>query len=424
MDGGGVIVGPPGPADGVNYRREAFASAPARAIVYRYRADQKGKITFDAQLTRPERATGSVDGGDYVLRGTLDSGDPAIPGVRFDGRLRVVAKGGTVRTDASGIHVAGADEATLVFSAGTTMFDPSPEARVRADVERAARAAFDRLEREHTADHRRFFRRVAITLPEGPSAGKPTLDRLRAGAAGEDDPSLAALEFNFGRYLLIGSSRPDSPLPANLQGIWAEELHTPWNGDFHLDINVQMNYWLAETTGLSDCHRPLLDFIPRLVENGEQTAKAYYGAKGWVAHTITNPWLFTSPGEGASWGAVNTTGAWLCEHLWDHYAFTGDKAYLRSAYPTMRGAAEFFLDMLIEEPEHGWLVTAPSTSPENHFRDPLTGKDVAICMGPTMDMAIVRELFANVASASELLGTDAEFRARVTAARARLAPYQ
>jgi alpha-L-fucosidase 2 len=273
-------------------------------------------------------------------------------------------------------------------------------------------------------DHRRFFRRVDLRLPEGPSAHKPTLERLIATDRGEDDPSLAALYFNFGRYLLIGSSRPDSPLPANLQGIWAEEIDTPWNGDFHLDINVQMNYWPAEVANLSDCHRPLIELTKRLVPNGQKTAKAYYGANGWVSHTITNPWHFTSPGEGASWGAVSTTGAWLCEHLWEHYAFTQDREYLRGAYPTMKGAAEFFLDMLIEEPKRGWLVTAPSNSPENHYLDPKSGKGLAVCMGPTVDMTILRELFGNVIEASKVLDVDPEFRAKLEAARARLAPFQ
>ncbi|RYG45223.1 glycoside hydrolase family 95 protein, partial [bacterium] len=312
---------------GTAYLREAFASAPANVVVYRYRAEGRGKITFDARLTRPERAFARASGDDYIIGGQLESGDEATPGVRFNGRLRVIAKGGTVATDAAGIHVKGADEATLVFSAGTSMFDPGFEESARTQVDAAAKKGFDALQREHVEDHQSFFRRVKLDLAEGPSAAKPTVERLEASDKGEDDPSLAALYFNFGRYLLIGSSRPDSPLPANLQGIWAEELRTPWNGDFHLNINVQMNYWPAEVTNLSDCHTPLLEFTKKLVANGEKTAKAYYAADGWVAHTISNPWLFTSPGEGASWGSALTSGAWLCEHLWNHYAYSKDKEY-------------------------------------------------------------------------------------------------
>lgn len=407
---------------GVQFSREAFVSAPAQAVVYRYRADQKGAVSFLAKLSRPERATLRVEGSDLVIEGQLDSGNETIPGVRFVGRLRVVAKGGRVRTERDGIHVEGADEATLVFSAGTSLNDPGFEASTAERVASAARKPFESLLGESARDHRRYFRRVRLQLPEGPSAQRPTLDRLVAVDGGEEDPSLAALYFNFGRYLLISSSRPDSPLPANLQGIWAEELHTPWNGDFHLDVNVQMNYWPAEVTNLSDCHSPLLRFIPRLVPNGERTAKAYYGAKGWVAHVITNPWLYTSPGESSNWGSFSGGGAWLCEHLWQRYAYTQDAKYLRSVYPTLRGAAEFYLDMLVQEPKHGWLVTSPSNSPENSYIDPKTGKGLSNCMGPTMDMQLVRELFGNVSAAAKVLGTDEAFRAKIDAARARLAP--
>lgn len=408
----------------VHFSRAAFTSAPANTLVYRYKADQKGQITFDTKLTRPERATTSVDGTDFLIGGELNSGNSAIQGVRYQGRLRVVAKGGTVTTDASGIHVQGADEATLIFSAATSMFDPAFAETAKKHVDDAAKTGFAQLESQSIKDHQKFFRRVRLELPKGPSAEKPTLDRLIAMTKGEEDPSIATLYFNFGRYLMIGSSRPDSPLPANLQGIWAEELNTPWTGDFHLDVNVQMNYWPAETTNLSDCHRPLLNLVEALVPNGEKTAKAYYGANGWVSHAITNPWHFTSPGESASWGSVCTTGAWLCEDLWNHYSFTGDKKYLRRAYPTMKGSAEFFLEMLIEEPKHGWLVTAPSNSPENSYVDPKTGRHLSNCMGPTSDMAVLRELFGNVIASSEILGLDPEFREKLVKARARLAPYQ
>lgn len=409
---------------GVHFSREAFASAPAQVIAYRYKANQAGAIAFTASLTRPARATTHTEGSDFVIQGELDSGNPTVKGVQFSGRIRVIAKGGKVLTDSKGVHVSGADEATILFSAGTSMFDPSFAQTAKQRVEDAAAKGFETLERQSVKDHQRYFRRVHIELPKGPSAHKPTLDRLIATSKGEDDPSLAALYFNFGRYLLISSSRPESRLPANLQGIWAEELSTPWTGDFHLDINVQMNYWPAEVTNLSDCHEPLLNLIHDLVPNGEKTAKAYYGAKGWVSHTITNPWHFTSPGESSNWGSICTTGAWLCEHLWNHYAYTLDKKYLQTAYPTMRGSAEFFLDMLIEEPKHGWLVTSPSNSPENQYIDPKTGKVLSNCMGPTMDMQVLRELFGNVIAASKALGTDSEFRTKLEAARSRLAPTQ
>ncbi|HLK16879.1 MAG TPA: hypothetical protein VKT78_18870, partial [Fimbriimonadaceae bacterium] len=322
-----------------------------------------------------------------------------------------------------GIHVSGGSEATILFSGSTDLADPQYEAHIRARLEAAARQPYASLRRAHIADYQRFFRRVSLTLPEGPSARAETPRRLVATAEGESDPSLAALYFNFGRYLLISSSRPDSPLPANLQGIWAEELQTPWNGDFHLDINVQMNYWPAEVCNLSDCHRPLLQFIPKLVPNGRKTARAYYRAKGWVAHVVTNPWLFTSPGEGASWGSTVSGGGWLCEHLWEHFAFTRDVGYLKSVYPVLKEASQFFSDMLIAEPSHGWLVTAPSNSPENAFRHPKDGP-VNTCMGPYIDTEIVRELFTNTIEAAKTLGEDADFAALLADRRERLAPFQ
>ena len=406
------------------YRRVAFSSAPAGAFVYHYTANRRGAISFVASLSRSERATTSIEGTDFVLRGQLESGSSTTAGVSFAGRLRVVAKGGHISTDITGIHVTGADEATLYFTAGTDMFEKNFADQVKSQLGAAAKKSYTHLLRESIADHQRYFNRVCLSLPEGPSAHKPTLARLEANKAGEEDPSLAALYFNFGRYLLISSSRPNSPLPANLQGIWAEEIHTPWNGDFHLDINVQMNYWPAEATNLSDCHQPLLDFVPRLVPNGERTAKAYYNAKGWVAHVITNPWLFTSPGESSNWGSFSGGSGWLCQDLWEHYAYTLDKDYLKRVYPTLKGAAQFYLDMLVEEPSHQWLVSSPSNSPENSFKDPKSGQEVSNCMGPTIDRAIDYQIFSNVISASTELGIDQDFRKKLIETRNRLSPFQ
>lgn len=411
-------------ADGVRFTREAIASAPAQVFAYRYKADRKGRVSFKAKLARAERASTRVDGQDLLISGELDSGNPSVQGVRYEGRLRVIAKGGTVKADSGGIQVEGADEATLLFTAGTSLNDPKFDETAKVQMESGSKRSFSALAKESSRDHQRFYRRVSLELPKGPSASKPTLDRLIASAEGEEDPSLGALYFNFGRYLLISSSRPDSPWPANLQGIWAEELRTPWNGDFHLDINVQMNYWPAETTNLSDCHRPLLKFVQKLVPNGRKTAKAYHNASGWVAHVITNPWFFTSPGESSNWGSNVSGGAWLCQHLWAHYAYTKDRKYLAEIYPTLKGAAEFYLDTLIEEPKNGWLVTAPSNSPENAFLDPATGQHIANCMGPTMDQQVAHELFGNVIEAAKVLGIDAEFGSRVATARAKLAPNQ
>lgn len=410
-------------ANGCTFNREAFVSAPAQVFVYRFTASKKGQISFTAALDRPERSTSRVEGDEFVIAGSLASGIAGKEGVSFVGRLKAITKGGTTATDAKGIHISNADEVTLYFSAGTNMLDAGYAVHAKQRMEKASGRSFVDLRQEHVKDYQKFYNRVKLELPAGPSADRPLAERLDANTKGENDPSLDALYFNYGRYLLISSSRPDSPLPANLQGIWAEEIQTPWNGDFHLNINVQMNYWPAETTNLSDCHQPLLQFIPKLVPNGQKTAKAYYNAKGWVAHVITNPWHFTSPGEGAEWGSTLTGGAWLCEHLWDHYAFTKDKQFLQRVYPALKGSAEFFLDSLIEEPKHKWLVTAPSNSPENGYYHPTDGA-LNTCMGPTMDQEILRELFQNVIDASKVLGVDHEFAQKLAEVRKRLAPLQ
>lgn len=221
---------------------------------------------------------------------------------------------------------------------------------------------------------------------------------------------------------MISSSRPGT-IPANLQGIWAEGIQTPWNCDYHIDVNVQMNYWPAEVTGLGDCHTPLFKLIESLQDPGGKTAKSYYNADGWVAHVITNIWGFTAPGEQAGWGATATGKAWLFDHLWEHYDYNRDKDFLRWAYPIMKGAAEFFVDMLITDPETGWLVTAPSNSPENTFQTD-DGRKARICMGPTHDMQLFRELFGNCIKVSEALGIDEGFRNQLIEKRTKLAPNQ
>ncbi|MBS1726193.1 MAG: glycoside hydrolase family 95 protein [Armatimonadetes bacterium] len=401
---------------GVHFTREAFVSAPHQAFVYRLIADRPGTVSFSASLQREAAATVRVDGNDLVIEGKLD------PGVGFKGRLKIMATGGKVGVRGTSLFVEGADEAVLIFTAGTSLNDADFERTVDAQIEAASSTNYAELKAKSIEDHRHYFRRVELTLPAGPLAKKPTVERLKANIKGEGDPSLAALLFHFGRYLLISGSRPDSPLPTNLQGIWAEELQTPWNGDFHLDINVQMNYWPVEAVNLGDCHQPLLNYIPKLVPNGEKTAQAYYQARGWVAHVITNPWHFTSPGEYSSWGSFTTGGGWLCQHLWNHYAYSLDREYLKQIYPTLKGAAQFFLDILTKDAKHGWLVTGPSNSPESKFLDPETGKPIANCMGPTCDTQIVREVFTNVISAAKVLDTDSEFADEVASALPQLAP--
>jgi alpha-L-fucosidase 2 len=405
--------------------RVGFTSAPANVFVYKLKGSAEHPLNFNVRLSRNERREieySLKDQPTAQISGELNSGNPKIEGVKYFGQLKIVNLGGKVSATENGLRVTNASEVIFYFSAATSMFDSQYRQTTETNVKSAVKKGFSTLKRQHISDYQSYARRSELKLPEGKPALLPTIERLAAVAKGEQDPSLAALYYHYGRYLLISSSRPNSPLPANLQGIWAEEYQTPWNSDFHLNINVQMNYWLAETTSLQDCAQPLLNFIPKLMPNGAKTAKAYYNARGWVAHVITNPWLFTSPGEGANWGSTLSGGAWLTAHQWEHYAFSNNKNYLKSAYPSLRESARFFADMLVEE-KHGWLVTAPSNSPENAFQHPTDGP-VNTCMGPTMDQQIVRELFTNVINASKILNTDEEFRKELEDKLKRLAPMQ
>lgn len=417
---------------GVIYTREAFSSAPDQVMVFRFTADQPGKISFATTLDRAQDFETSADGeAGLLMQGRTASGQPGVDGLKFVARLHAIHTGGKIEVKDNILQIEAANEVMLVVAAATDYQGfagrgtPDPVKATSDDISTAKVKSFEQLRAAHVADHRSYFDRVSLTLGDGKkesseAAELPTDQRLAALAKGGADPALAALYFNYGRYLLISSSRPGT-MPANLQGIWAEGIQTPWNGDYHLDINVQMNYWPAEVCDLGDCHTPLFKLIESLQKPGAETAKAYYNAKGWVAHVITNVWGFTAPGEQASWGATASGSAWLCEHLWEHYAYTGDKEFLKWAYPIMKGSAEFYLDMLITDPKTGWLVTAPSNSPENAFKTP-DGQTARICMGPTMDMQILRELFGNCIESSKILGGDDAFQKRLTEARAELAP--
>ena len=290
-----------------------------------------------------------------------------------------------------------------------------PEALTRATLEAAAKKSYRALAKAHVAEHQRLFRRVALDLGTTPAAKLPTDERV-IGYKTSVDPALAALYFQFGRYLLISSSRPGTQ-PANLQGLWNDLMEPPWGGKYTININTEMNYWPAETTNLAECVEPLVRMLTELSVTGARTAKVQYGARGWVAHHNTNLWRETAAVDGAKWGMWPTGGAWLTLHLFEHYRFSGDKAFLAKVYPVMKGATEFFLDTLVRDPKHGYLVTSPSISPEN-----MHPFDTSICAGPTMDSQIIRDLFDDTVKAAELLGLDPEFRATVSAARAKLAP--
>jgi alpha-L-fucosidase 2 len=410
--------------DGVRYRREVFASHPDQALVVRLTADRPGALTFGAWIDRQQDARTEIVGDDRLnLIGHLGGGK----GLAFLASAQVIADGGSQETFPERILVSGANAATIVVSAATsfqsgTISQTAPALRVDRELAAAAAKPYAQLVAEHTTDHQRFYRRVSLRLGPSPAAGAamlPTDERLEAVKRGGSDPGLDALYFQFGRYLLIASSRPGD-LPANLQGLWNDSMSPPWDADYHLNINLQMNYWPAEVTNLAELHEPLFAFLDSLRATGRKTARVHYGARGFVAHHITDIWGFTSPGDLPRSGLWPTGAAWLTQHLWEHYLFAPDRSFLARAYPVMKESAEFFLDYLVQDPR-GRLVSGPSVSPENRYRLP-NGQVGILTMGPSMDHQIISGLFTQVARASEILVVDKAFRAQVLAAQRRLPP--
>ncbi|MGW0767169.1 glycoside hydrolase family 95 protein [Streptomyces sp. NPDC002676] len=425
------------------YLRESFLSAPAGVLVTRITATPGGRIDLAARLGTPHpnaRHTGGP--GLSVVSGRAPShiafgADDLVhysdgEGMGFAAGLLVVATGGRVERADDTVTVDGADEVLLLVAAETGYRghteppvgpDDGPVAAVRRLLDAAAGRPYERLLAEHVADHQRLYRRAALRLGDDGPAGRdlPTDERLASVRAGQDDPGLAALLFAYGRYLLIASSRPGTQ-PANLQGIWNTEVAPPWNSNWTTNINLQMNYWHAETTALAACHEPLFDLIAELAETGAHTAATYYGTRGWTVHHNVDLWRGTHPVSGSPvWANWPMAGAWLCAHLWERYLFDSDRDFLaRRAYPLMRGAAEFLLDFLTEDGE-GRLVTCPSTSPEHRFRLP-DGSLAAVSAGATLDYWLAAELLTSTAEAARLLGVDHDLADALDAARARLRP--
>jgi alpha-L-fucosidase 2 len=438
-------------AGGAQFKREVFSSVPAGALVARISSSQPGKVSFTASMSSLLHFSLAGDGRDGLrLYGKApshvdpnyvrSSKSPVIydeadgKGMRFCGLLRAIAEGGSVRSEDGKLRVEGANSVTLLFTARTGFkgFDRMPDrstseisAQCDAEMKAASKKSYAALRAEHVAEHQRLFRRVSLDLGPAKPGNIPTDERLAAFAA-SPDPSLLALYFQYGRYLLISCSRPGGQ-PANLQGMWNEEIRPPWSANWTTNINAQMNYWLAENTNLSECHQPLLNMISDLSKNGAKTAAVNYGMKGWVAHHNADLWRQSAPvgqGSGApAWANWNMSAAWFCQHLWDHFLFNRDEKYLRrDAWPVMRGASEFCLDWLIED-KKGRLTTCPSFSTENTFIAP-DGRTASASDGCTMDMALIAELFTNCVEASKILKVEAAFAGKLAAAKARLIPYQ
>ncbi|MGP3961827.1 glycosyl hydrolase family 95 catalytic domain-containing protein [Nonomuraea sp. 3N208] len=409
--------------NGVRYRREVFASAPDQVIAIRLTADRPGSITFSATFDSPQRTTrSSPDATTVALDGVSGDMDGVTGSVRFLALARAVAEGGSVTSSGGTLQVSGADSVTLLISIGSSYVNYQNvggdyQGIARKHLNAALERPYDKLRGRHVADYQRLFGRTTLELGRTAAADQPTDVRI-AQHADTDDPQFAALLFQFGRYLLISSSRPGTQ-PANLQGIWNDQMRPPWDSKYTINANLPMNYWPADSTNLSECYAPVFDMIKDLTVTGARTAEAQYGAGGWVTHHNTDAWRATSVVDGAFWGMWQTGGAWLAALIWDHYLFTGDAEFLRANYPAMKGAAQFFLDTLVPEPELGWLVTNPSNSPELSHHP-----NASVAAGPTMDMQILRDLFDGCAEASKVLGVDADFRAKVETARERLAPMK
>lgn len=434
--------------DGARFTRKIFASHPDQAIVIQLECDKPKQINFELLLTSPHPSESKSKNGNILLmtgqvaprKGGEGSGARRLigpwekEGTHFAAQAEVSAEGGEILTMGDRISVKNADVVTIVYVAATSFEnynDVSGDPLAKTDYYLTAvkEKSFEQLYERHINDYSKLFSRVSIDL--GGSTledNTPTDERLRLVKNGGSDPVLTEQLFQYGRYLMIAGSRPGTQ-PLNLQGIWNEEIHPPWASKYTININIQMNYWVAEVGNLSECHEPFLRMVEELQGPGSQTAKKHYDANGWVTHHNTDLWRGTAPVDGAHWGMWPTGGAWLCQHLWEHYLYTGDHEFLKRAYPIMKGAAEFFMDVLVEN-EEGKLISSPSISPEHsHGGTNKDGKSsnrtgASLCAGPTMDLQLLNDLFSNCIAASEILDIDESFRSEVAKTNSRLAPMK
>lgn len=404
-------------SNGTEYKREYFASPVDNVLVMRLSADQAGALSCSLSLNR-EDAVVESDSQSLSMSGQLKH-----DGVSYYCRLDVFPENGTVVTRDNKIAIKKADSVLMLLAAATRYRGENPQLLVNTTLGKAHGKSYQTLFADHCKEHQRLFHRVSLDLGQTAAVHFPTDERLSALQEGAVDPQLAALYFQYGRYLLLSSSRPGA-LPANLQGIWEGTMRPPWNADYHININIQMNYWPAEITNLSECHDPFFHFIETLRPRGRITAKQLYGCDGFVAHHTTDAWLFTDPIGKPIYGMWQMGAAWSVRHLWEHFLFTGDMDFLRTfAYPIMKEAAEFLVDFLVKHPISGYWVTGPSSSPENRFRTP-DGHVAHLNMGTTMDTQITYDLFCNCIQAADLLGIDKRFANKLRSMRDQLPPLK
>jgi alpha-L-fucosidase 2 len=442
--------------NGINYQRETFISHPAHVMIIRITADEKGSVNFNTSLTsKLMYKVSAVNNNSFVLKGKAPKfvanrdyepqqvvyDDWDGEGMNFEVRVHIKTEGGSVKNDNGQLIVSNANAVTIYLSEATSFNgfnkspgkegkDPSVEAK--ANMAKALQQSYEQLKAAHIKDHQSLFKRVELDLGVADDKIKLATDeRLRMYTASSGDDQLQSLYYQFGRYLMIAASRPGSR-PTNLQGIWNDNVQPPWGSNYTTNINTEMNYWLAENTNLSECQQPLFDFMKELAVNGAVTAKINYGInEGWVTHHNSDLWAKTSPPGGQGWNDPKAMPRWSCwpmaagwfsTHVWEHYLFTGNKKFLKEeGYPLMKGAAQFLLQWLIEDPKTGYLVTNPSTSPENTIK--IKGKEYQLTMASTMDMSIIRELFTAVIKSADILKIDAAFKNKLVKAKEKLYPF-
>ena len=415
--------------DGVNFQREVFASFPDRVIIVRFTADKPGELNFKVSYDSPLQSTVKKQGKKLVLRGKGGDHEGVKGVIEVETQSQVIAEGGKVSLTDKYISVEHATAATLYIAAATNFVNyhnvkGNESKKASALLAAAMKKEYSEALKAHTDYYQSQFNRVSLSLggENTKTARQETVKRI-AGFSQGNDPALAALMFQYGRYLLISSSQPGGQ-PANLQGIWNHQLNAPWDGKYTININTEMNYWPAEVTNLSETHEPLFDLVQDLSVTGRETARTMYGCNGWVAHHNTDIWRVTGPVDKAFYGTWPVGGAWLTTHLWQHYLYTGDKDFLRKSYPAMKGAADFFLGYMIPHPKYGWKVTAPSMSPEHGPKGEDTKKASTIVSGCTMDNQIIFDVLSNTLAASEILELPAAYRDSLRTLLSEMAPMQ
>ena len=411
---------------GVNYKREYFATNPDNVLVLRLTADKQKSITMNMGLDLMRQADLSVENNQLVFTGKVDFPLHGPGGVCFEGRIAVLADNGEVKMEQSGVGIKEADAVTLIVDVRTDYKSPDYKTLCADGVKKAAAKSYDELKQAHIKDYNTLYNRVSIHFGQDANRAMPTDVRWKQVKEGKTDTGLDALFFQYGRYLTIASSRENSPLPIALQGFFNDNkaCNMGWTNDYHLDINTEQNYWAANVGNLAECNAPLFTYIKDLAHHGAKTAEVVYGCKGWTAHTTANVWGYTPASSTIIWGLFPMAGSWIASHLWTQYEFTQDKQYLaETAYPLLKGNAQFILDFLAKDPKSGYLMTGPSISPENWFRT-AGGEEMVASMMPACDRELAYEILSNCVQASEILNTDREFADSLRTAIAQLPPIQ